>query len=286
MIEINGRNICENCFEETSSPVCGCCGYDSENNANDPSMLAPGSILLGKYIIGSVIGKGGFGITYLAYDTKTNKKVAVKEYFPYGIAARSAGSPAVYVSSKDNEEAFELGAEKFYEEAQFVSKFKGNSNIVEVYEFFYENDTVYLAMEYLQGRTLKEYIRDHGIISAPQALFIANGVSCALAAAHSESVLHRDISPDNIILCGSGNVKLIDFGAARQVVAEHSQTFSVILKPGFAPIEQYNKKGNQGPWTDIYSLGATLYFALTGDIPKTLWFALTMTIRSGKINSV
>ena len=268
MIEINGRNICENCFEETSSPVCGCCGYDSENNANDPSMLAPGSILLGKYIIGSVIGKGGFGITYLAYDTKTNKKVAVKEYFPYGIAARSAGSPAVSVSSKDNEEAFELGAEKFYEEAQFVSKFNGNPNIVDVYEFFYENDTVYLAMEYLQGRTLKEYIRDHGIISAPQALFIANGVSCALAAAHSASVLHRDISPDNIILCGSGNVKLIDFGAARQVVAEHSQTFSVILKPGFAPIEQYNKKGNQGPWTDIYSLGATLYFALTGDIPE------------------
>lgn len=268
MIKINGRNICENCFEATPSPVCSCCGYDPEKSANAPSMLAPGSILLGKYIIGGVIGKGGFGITYLAYDTKKNKKVAVKEYFPYGIAMRSAGSLTVSVSSDENKEAFELGAEKFYEEAQLVSKFNGNPNIVEVYEFFYENDTVYLAMEYLQGRTLKEYIRDNGMISAPQALFIANSVSNALAEAHGASVLHRDISPDNIVLCESGDVKLIDFGAARQVIAEHSQSFSIILKPGFAPIEQYNKKGNQGPWTDIYSLGATLYFALTGDIPE------------------
>ena len=123
-------------------------------------------------------------------------------------------------------------------------------------------------MEYLHGCTLKEYIRDHGVISAPQVLYIANGVSNALAAAHGASVLHRDISPDNIVICSNGDVKLIDFGAARQVIAEYSQSFSVILKHGFAPIEQYNSKGNQGPWTDIYSLGATLYFALTGDIPE------------------
>lgn len=268
MIKINGRTVCENCFEKTTSTKCPCCGYDAENSANDPTMLAPGSILFKKYIIGSVIGKGGFGITYLAYDTKTNKKVAVKEYFPYNIAHRSAGSPVVSVLSEDNKETFELGAEKFYEEAQLVSKFNGNPNIVEVYEFFYENETVYLAMEYLQGRTLKEYIRDRGVISAPQALYIANGVSNALAEAHGASVLHRDISPDNIVLCSSGDVKLIDFGAARQVIAEYSQSFSVILKHGFAPIEQYNSKGNQGPWTDIYSLGATLYFALTGDVPE------------------
>ncbi|MDE6747031.1 MAG: serine/threonine protein kinase, partial [Oscillospiraceae bacterium] len=250
------------------SSKCPCCGYDAENSANDPTMLAPGSILFKKYIVGGIIGKGGFGITYLAYDTKTNKKVAVKEYFPYSIARRSAGSAVVSVASESNKETFELGAEKFYEEAQLISKFNGNPNIVEVYEFFYENDTVYLAMEYLQGCTLKEYIRDHGVISAAQALYIANGVSNALAEAHGASVLHRDISPDNIVLCSSGDVKLIDFGAARQVIAEYSQSFSVILKHGFAPLEQYNSKGNQGPWTDIYSLGATLYFALTGDIPE------------------
>ncbi|MDE5575853.1 MAG: serine/threonine protein kinase [Oscillospiraceae bacterium] len=268
MIRINGRTVCENCFEKTESSKCPCCGYDAENSADDPTMLAPGSILFKKYIVGGTIGKGGFGITYLAYDTKTNKKVAVKEYFPYSIARRSAGSAVVSVASESNKETFELGAEKFYEEAQLVSKFNGNPNIVEVYEFFYENDTVYLAMEYLQGCTLKEYIRDNGVISAAQALYIANGVSNALAEAHGASVLHRDISPDNIVLCSSGDVKLIDFGAARQVIAEYSQSFSVILKHGFAPLEQYNSKGNQGPWTDIYSLGATLYFALTGDIPE------------------
>ena len=268
MVEINGKHFCENCFEETVSSVCSHCGYDPSAAVNDPTMLTPGSILLGKYIVGKVIGKGGFGVTYLAYDASVGRKAAIKEFFPYGVALRAAGTSMVTVSSMDNANAFKLGAEKFYDEAKLVSRFNGNPNIVGVYEFFYENDTVYFAMEYLQGHTLKEHINTNGTISAPQALFIAQNVANALMAAHSSSVLHRDISPDNIILCDNGDVKLIDFGAARQVVAEHSQSFSVILKPGFAPLEQYQKKGKQGPWTDIYSLGATLYFALTGDIPE------------------
>lgn len=268
MIEIKGRHVCENCFEETEDSACPRCGYAPGESAVDHSMLVPGSVLLGKYIVGQVIGKGGFGVTYLAYDTVRDKKVAIKEYFPYGIARRSAESPRVCVTSGENSEIFELGAEKFYEEAKLVSRFNGSPDIVAVYEFFYENDTVYLVMEYLRGRTLKEYIREDGIITAPQALYIARHVCAALSVAHGASVLHRDISPDNIILCDDGGVKLIDFGSARQLVAEHSQSFSVILKPGFAPPEQYRKNGNQGPWTDVYSLGATLYFALTGDIPE------------------
>ena len=268
MIEIKDRKFCENCFSETTEAVCPVCGYDSGSSACDPTLLTPGTVLLGKYVIGTVIGKGGFGVTYLAYDTVSEKKVAIKEYFPYVAARRAAGSTAVTAVSEDGRKAFELGAEKFYEEAKIISGFNGNPNIVEVYEYFYENDTVYLVMEYLSGQTLKEYIRDRGILTAPQALHIAKGVGNALSAAHRSAVLHRDITPDNIILCSDGNVKLIDFGAARQVIAEYSQNFSVILKPGFAPPEQYNKKGNQGPWTDIYALGATLYFALTGDIPE------------------
>lgn len=268
MLEIEGRKICENCFSETAESVCSVCGYDSDSSVEDPTLLAPGSVLLGKYVIGTVIGKGGFGVTYLAFDTVSEKKVAIKEYFPYVAARRVVGSPIVTVSSEDSKETFEAGAEKFYEEAKLVSRFNGNPNIVEVYEYFYENDTVYLAMEYLHGQTLKEYIRDSGILTAPQALYIAKSMGNALAAAHKASVLHRDITPDNIILCNDGSVKLIDFGAARQVIAEYSQNFSVILKPGFAPLEQYHKKGNQGPWTDIYALGTTLYFGLTGDIPE------------------
>lgn len=268
MIEINGRRFCENCFEEISGAVCKNCGYDPSDSAPDPSMLAPGSVLLNRYVIGRVIGKGGFGITYLAYDALVGRKIAVKEYFPYGVAQRTATSAEVSVTSADSAEAFKLGAEKFYNEARLVSKFNGNPNIVGVYDCFYENGTVYIAMEYLRGQTLKEYIRDNGILKAPQALFIAKNISSALVVAHSASVLHRDISPDNIIICDNGDIKLIDFGAARQVVAEHSQSFSVILKPGFAPPEQYRKKGNQGPWTDVYSVGTTLYFTLTGDIPE------------------
>lgn len=268
MVEINGKQLCENCFKEISSPFCTNCGYNPAVTQSDPTMLRPGSILLGKYIVGKVIGKGGFGVTYLAYDVTTNRKVAIKEFFPYGVALRTAGTTTVSVSSMENANAFKLGAEKFYNEAKLVSKFNGNPNIVGVHEFFYENDTVYFAMEYLEGHTLKDHIAEHGPISAAQALFIMQNVANALMAAHSSNVLHRDISPDNIILCDNGDVKLIDFGAARQVVAEHSQSFSVILKPGFAPLEQYQKKGNQGPWTDIYSLGTTIYYSLTEDIPE------------------
>lgn len=268
MIEINGKHLCENCFSESEGAFCGCCGYNPSVTVSDPTMLAPGSVLLGKYIVGKVIGKGGFGITYLAYDISMGKRVAIKEYFPYGVALRTAGSSTVSVSTMENANAFKLGAEKFYDEAKLVSRFNGNPNVVGVYEFFYENNTVYFVMEYLQGHTLKEHINNNGTLSAAQALFLIENVSNALMAAHSSAVLHRDISPDNIILCDNGDIKLIDFGAARQVVAEHSQSFSVILKPGFAPLEQYQKKGNQGPWTDIYSMGTTIYFAMTGDIPE------------------
>lgn len=268
MIEINGRQFCENCFETTTGTVCKSCGFNSADSAPDPSMLAPGSVLQNRYVVGRVIGKGGFGITYLAYDALVCKKVAIKEYYPYGLAQRTTESTEVSVTSADNAEAFKLGAEKFYNEAKLVTRFNGNPNIVGVYDCFYENDTVYIAMEYLRGCTLKEHIREHGVLSAPKALFAAKNIVNALIVAHSANVLHRDITPDNVILCENGDIKLIDFGAARQVVAEYSQTFSVILKPGFAPPEQYRKKGNQGPWTDVYALGTTLYFMLTGDIPE------------------
>lgn len=267
MIEINGKQFCENCFEKVTGTVCSSCGYNRSDSAYDPSLLVPGSVLMNRYVIGQIIGKGGFGITYLAYDALVCRKIAIKEYFPYGLAQRAIGSSEVSVTSADNVEPFRLGAEKFYNEAKLVMRFNGNPNIVGVYDSFYENNTAYMAMEYLSGCTLKEYIRKHGILSAPQALYAATNIANALVVAHSASILHRDITPDNVILCDNGDIKLIDFGAARQVVAEHSQNFSVVLKPGFAPPEQYSKKGNQGSWTDVYSLGATLYFMLTGDIP-------------------
>lgn len=267
MIEINGRKLCENCFEPITGTVCKSCGFNPEDNAPDPSLLAPGTVLINRYVIGRTIGKGGFGVTYLAYDALIGKRIAIKEYFPYGPAQRVTGSAEMSVTSADSEETFRQGAEKFYNEAKLVSRFNGNPNIVGVYDCFYENSTVYMAMEYLEGCTLKDYIREHGVLSAPKALFAAKSIAGALIVTHSANVLHRDITPDNVILCKNGDIKLIDFGAARQVVTELSQTLTAILKPGFAPPKQYNKKGNQGPWTDIYAVGTTLYFMLTADIP-------------------
>lgn len=266
MITLGNKNLCESCFSEINSERCPFCGFDPERYKPTPQVLPCGSILMGRYFVGRVIGKGGFGITYLAYDVKEEKKSAIKEYFPTELAVRSSRGPQVNVI-KGSEELFKKGSEKFYNEASFLSNFNSQPNIVNVYEFFYENGTVYFTMEYLEGCSLKDHVRKNGCISSDYAVYIAREVCAALRAVHSKNVLHRDISPDNIMLCRNGAVKLIDFGAARQVYPEGSQLLSVILKPGFAPIEQYQRKGKQGPWTDLYALSGSLFYALTGEVP-------------------
>ena len=265
MITLNNKKICENCFTETTVEPCPHCGFVKASYRHDPITLAVGSVLNQRYMIGGVIGKGGFGITYLAYDLKLDARLAVKEYYPMGLAIRNPGSTLVTVSNEESEESFRTGAEKFYNEAKMVARFNGNPNIVSVHDFFYENDTVYFTMGYLQGQTLKSYLKKQKVTEG-QAISIFQAISSALMASHSLNILHRDISPDNIMLCDDGSIRLLDFGAARQVMAEQSQSLSVILKQGFAPLEQYQKKGKQGPWTDIYALGATIYTALTGDM--------------------
>ena len=265
MIEINGKKLCECCLSEIESEPCRFCGFEKAGAREEVGVLTAGSVLLGKYIVGKIIGKGGFGITYLAYDIKNEKKVAIKEYYPSALAARGGDGCTVVMTDSEEAAVFKNGIEKFYEEASLVSRFNGNPAIVSVYEFFYENDTAYFVMELLDGCTLKSYIAKYGVLSPEEALFIADNVSGALIIAHSINVLHRDISPDNIMICRDGNIKLIDFGAARQVLADNPKSMSVILKQGFAPLEQYQKRGKQGPWTDIYSFGATLYYALTQD---------------------
>lgn len=266
MFAIGNKNLCESCFSEINSERCPFCGFSAGIYYPDPQVLPCGSILMGRYFVGRVIGKGGFGITYLAYDVKSGSTLAIKEYFPIELAFRNERSPQVRVI-KGSEELFRRGSEKFYSEARFLSGFNSQPNIVSVYEFFYENGTVYFTMEYLDGCTLMDHVNNNGPISSDYAVYIAKEVCAALKAVHSENVLHRDISPDNIMLCRNGAVKLIDFGAARQVYPEGSQLLSVILKPGFAPIEQYQRKGKQGPWTDLYALSGSLFFALTGEVP-------------------
>lgn len=264
----NGRKICNNCFRQIKTEPCKYCGYKKSAYRPEAGILPVGTVLKKRYCIGEVLGKGGFGVTYKAFDTVDSKIVAVKEYYPSGLVHRDTGTTQISVSSKQYKDNFKVGADKFFEEAKMVSRFNGNPNIVNVYEFFYENGTVYFAMEYLDGVDLKHFVKERGgKLPQENVLYIADIITDALLIAHSMNVLHRDISPDNIFILNNGEVKLIDFGAARQVLAEQSKSISVILKQGFAPLEQYQRRGKQGPWTDIYALGATLYYVITGKMP-------------------
>ena len=266
----NDKNLCASCFTPLgeNEAFCTSCGHKEGAELTYPSALPGGSILLGRYVVGKVLGKGGFGITYLAYDTRDNKRVALKEYLPDSLIHRSTGETEVKTTSAKNDESFNKGAERFYEEAQTVSRFNGNPGLVGVFEFFYENSTAYFVMEYLEGIDLKAYMsKTGGLLSEEKVLEVAGSLIDSLIVVHSVGVLHRDISPDNIYMTDDGKIKLIDFGAARQVLGEVSKSLSVVLKQGFAPIEQYQTRGNQGPWTDIYALGATIYHCLTGKNP-------------------
>lgn len=241
----------------------------SNRSMSNTQCLKPGVILKERYKIEEVIGAGGFGITYRAWDPLLQSYVAIKEYYPSGIATRSADSSKVCVPVGQEQREYHRGRIRFLKEAQDVARFQSEPNIVSIYDYLEENDTAYMVMEYLHGCTLKQYIREHGgRLDTDHILHICLSVLDALAVVHKAGMIHRDISPENIFICEDLTVKLIDFGAAKQVYLDGEQTMSVVLKPGYAPPEQYAKKDKQGPWTDIYALGATLYFAATGEKPE------------------
>lgn len=241
----------------------------SNRSMSNTRCLKPGVILKERYKIEEVIGAGGFGITYRAWDPLLQSYVAIKEYYPSGIATRSADSSKVCVPVGQEQREYHRGRIRFLKEAQDVARFQSEPNIVSIYDYLEENDTAYMVMESLHGCTLKQYIREHGgRLDTDHILHICLSVLDALAVVHKAGMIHRDISPENIFICEDLTVKLIDFGAAKQVYLDGEQTMSVVLKPGYAPPEQYAKKDKQGPWTDIYALGATLYFAATGEKPE------------------
>lgn len=241
----------------------------SNRSMSNTRCLKPGVILKERYKIEEVIGAGGFGITYRAWDPLLQSYVAIKEYYPSGIATRSADSSKVCVPVGQEQREYHRGRIRFLKEAQDVARFQSEPNIVSIYDYLEENDTAYMVMEYLHGCTLKQYIREHGgRLDTDHILHICLSVLDALVVVHKAGMIHRDISPENIFICEDLTVKLIDFGAAKQVYLDGEQTMSVVLKPGYAPPEQYAKKDKQGPWTDIYALGATLYFAATGEKPE------------------
>lgn len=234
----------------------------------EPHHLRMGTRLNNRYLIQGVLGEGGFGITYVGMDEVLCQKVAVKEFFPRGAITRNNQQTNEVVSVYGTKAAnFHQGEEKFLQEARTLAQFNNVPGVVRVQDFFRENGTAYIVMEYLEGITLKQYLQTYGPISVEEMQNIFAPILEALDKIHQNGVIHRDISPDNIMCLPEGEVKLMDFGAARDYTDYSAEGLSVILKMGFAPIEQYDSHGKQGPWTDIYALGATMYQCLTGRKP-------------------
>lgn len=259
--------LCHNCDHEIEyAAVCPYCGTRILREPL-PHHLPTGTVIDNRYKIIGVLGEGGFGITYLGYNQKLGLPVAIKEYFPQGTTYRdTSGSNEVYVGSEDAESFFEHGKERFLSEAKTLVRFNSEPGIVSVMDFVEENKTAYLIMEYLDGETLQQYLKRHGKLSATETFEMLEPMMRTLEKVHAAGVIHRDISPDNIMRLKNGHLKLMDFGAAREFVDEN-RSMSIMLKKGYAPAEQYRRKGEQGPWTDVYALCATIYRCITGVTP-------------------
>ena len=231
-----------------------------------PLALPKGTILAGQYVIDHALGQGGFGITYMATDHSTGQKVAVKEFFPDTMATRTQTTVTAF--SGERGESFAYGKTCFLQEAETLAEFIGNENIVRIHSYFEENGTAYFVMDFVEGISFDRYIREHGgRVDYEEAERILVPVMDALAAVHGRGIVHRDVTPDNIYITKDGTVKLLDFGAARYSLGDKSRSLDVVLKHGFAPKEQYTRHGRQGPFTDVYTVGASFYFAITGRRP-------------------
>ena len=262
--------FCGNCFNNSlnDQQICTICGFNNKlNHIKAPHSLPAGTILNGRYIIGRVLGQGGFGITYTARDHQTGQLVAIKEFFPDSMATRTDRTTVTPFYGERGEN-FTYGRSSFLQEAETMAQFIGNPNIIRVYSYFEENGTAYFVMEYVDGVSLQEHIKSKGgKLSFDDALDLLMPVMDALSVVHEKGIIHRDVTPDNIYISRDGTVKLLDFGAARYSLGNVSRSLDVILKHGFAPKEQYKRRGRQGPYTDVYALGATLYYSITGVRP-------------------
>jgi len=252
------------------TPVCEHCGFD-ERTENQAHQLPIGTLLHNQYLVGRVLGQGGFGITYIGWDQHLSVPVAIKEYFPGGIVQRHTQlSTKVSCVNGEAPEVFAKHRERFLKEARTLAQLAEIPEIVQVKSFFASNDTAYIVMDYIHGNTLKSHLKQLGRpMSETEALTIMKPVIKALQKVHEHGLIHRDISPDNIMLPQNGGIKLIDFGTVRYMDdSGKSKSTETVLKPGFAPMEQYITRGKLGPWTDVYALCATFHYLLTGKIPE------------------
>ncbi len=236
------------------------------NDAHHPLNALPQGYRLQEYELVRVLGFGGFGMTYLGFDHNLDKAVAIKEYLPADIATRT-GDNSVAPQASQFRDDFEWGLGRFLDEARTLARFD-HRHIIKVYRFFEAHGTAYIVMEYAEGETLSAFLARKGTLSEAELKAILYPILDGLEVVHRADFLHRDIKPGNIIIRDEDNSPvLLDFGAARQAIGAKSRSVTSIITPGYAPIEQYSSRGDQGPWTDIYALGAVCYRALTGQVP-------------------
>lgn len=260
--------LCLNCFRiKGDYEVCPYCGYVEGSQPSAVFQLKPGTVLQSRYIIGEALGYGGFGITYRAYDTVLSIVVAVKEFYPAGLVNRAEGETQVGIFSGSKAVEYKNLLSRFIEEARNMALFAEEKDVVNVFTYFEANGTAYIIMEYIDGILLKKYLKQNGKMQEKQACTYICAVLTAVQKIHDKGIIHKDISPDNIFLVASDQVKIFDFGAAKFQNGNSDKNLSVVVKPGYAPPEQYRSRGKQDLRMDIYAAGAVLYHMLTGERP-------------------
>lgn len=265
--------VCLLCMRETAMPhqyPCPYCGGDDRTLLLQSPALPPRTVLDNRYVLGKTLGQGGFGITYQAYDLRMGNTVAVKEYFPTSLVGRdSSVSSNVTVNAVKGtraREEYTSGLRHFLFEARRQARLAHSPGVVSVTDFFEANNTAYYIMEFVDGSTLVRYLEKP--LPMDQVLPLLEPIADSLMSIHEAGLIHRDISPDNIMCARNGQRKLLDFGASHSFTEEESTTGNATLKHGFAPPEQYGSSSMQGPWTDVYAFAATVYWCLTGKIPQ------------------
>ncbi len=267
-MNIGEKFYCSRCMRELESEgICRHCGYDP-NQIVGHSVLEEGTLLQnGRYQLGAVIGMGGFGITYAAWDYTLSQPVAIKEYFLQNICERDVSESDDVIVTPEQQNLFQVGQLRFSREARVLSSLQNVKNVVAVLDWFEDNNTAYIVMEYVRGVTLEKYVQDNKVEPKKLILMLRELID-SLILVHAQGIIHRDISPGNIMVQDDGTLKLIDFGAAvSEERRAQGKDMTVIYNRKFAPPEQYDENGAQGPWTDVYALSATLYYLVSGEYP-------------------
>ena len=254
---------------------CSECGRPYGSVETEPFALKPGTILDGKYLVGEMLGQGGFGITYIGFDLLLEQKVAIKEYYPMstGMVSRENSTTVVWSSAVMQKSGMEKGFDSFLKGARKMAKLGGIPGVVGVKSVFIQNETAYIVMDFIEGETLLKKLQREGPMDYGTCISLMTPIMQALAEVHKHGIIHRDISPDNIMVQSDGKLILLDLGAAKDLDIQgkdgNVQSSQMVAKHGFSPVEQYGQAGKIGPWTDVYAMAATIYYCCTGVLPPS-----------------